>query len=386
MQLSKISLSIKPSPTLRLNEIANRMKSDGKDIVHLGGGEPEFDIPLKAKEYSVKKLETNRVKYTPSSGIKELKLKIAEYVKRKYYVDVSTDNIVISSGAKQSIYNFLMAVVDPGDEVIIFAPYWVSYPDMVQMLYANPVIVKPSKGLIPSVDDFKKHITSNTKAVIINSPSNPSGLVYPDDFIKEVVKECINSNIYLLFDSIYDSLVFDGVKISSPFSWIGDIEQGYVTVVNGFSKSFAMTGFRVGYAVSSKALARAMTNIQAQITSCVSELSQFAAIGAIEEGDSFTLRLVADLERKRDILVNELSKIENIRFEKPQGTFYSFVDFSYYSSDSAKLCADLIEKAGVVTVPGVEFGVEGYLRISFCACADDIVKGIRRIADYLGRL
>lgn len=383
MHLSKIALSLRPSPTLKLNEIANKLKSEGKDIIHLGGGEPEFDIPQKAKELSINKLNSNRIRYTPVSGIKQLKEKISDYVNNIYGSSITSENIVISSGAKQSIYNFLVSVLDPGDEVVIFAPYWVSYPDMSLMVYAQPVIVKPSNGLIPSFDDFQKYITSNTKLVIINNPSNPSGLIYPDKLIEDIVRFCVDRNIYVLFDSIYDRLVFDDIKIKSPLSYIDDIEDGNICLVNGFSKAFSMTGFRVGFSVSSKALAKAMSNIQAQITSCPSELSQVAALGAIEEGNNFTSRLVDDLTKKRDVLFEELSKIKNINFEKSMATFYSFVDFSYYEKDSSKLCKMLIEEAGVVTVPGVEFGIEGYLRISFCSLIDDIVNGVKRISDFL---
>ncbi len=385
MYLSNIALSLKPSPTLKLNEIARRLKMEGKDIIHLGGGEPEFDIPKKAIYYSVEKLKTARVRYTSPSGLKELKEKICSYVEKKYSIKTSTENIVVTSGAKQAIYNFMMATLNPGDEVIIFAPYWVSYPDMVQMLYAQPVIVKPSAGLIPSFEDFEKHVTSNTKLVIINNPSNPSGLIYPNELIKDIVLFCIKRNIYVLFDSIYDPLILDDYTITSPFSYIDDIENGNIALINGFSKAFAMTGFRVGYSISSKAAAKAMSNIQAQITSCPSELSQFAAIGALEEGDGFSLSLVNDLRKKRDVLVEELSQIKNINFEKPKATFYSFVDFSYYEKDSLKLSLEFIENIGVVTVAGCEFGIDGYLRISFCRSVEEIVKGVRRIKEYLGR-
>ncbi|MEF3280456.1 MAG: pyridoxal phosphate-dependent aminotransferase [Elusimicrobiota bacterium] len=382
MELSKIAVSIKPSATLRLNEVANRLKSEGKDIIHLGGGEPEFDIPLKAISRSIEKLNSKRVNYTPTSGIKKLKEKICEYAGALYGIEPDIDNIVVSSGAKQCIYNFLMATVDPGDEVIILAPYWVSYPEMVSMVYGTPVIVKPSNGLIPSWEDIKSHITSNTKAIMINSPNNPSGLVYPDKLMEKILTYCYDNNIYILLDSIYDQLIIDDIKTSSPFSHTGGIIDN-VILVNGVSKSFAMTGFRIGYSISSKPVAKAMTKIQAQVTSCPSDLSQVAAIGAIEEGKDFTLKLVNDLRRKRDILCAGLDKIKKAVYIKPQATFYSFVDFSAYEKDSTKLSSTLIEKVGVVTVPGCEFGMEGYLRISFCGADNDIKRGVDRIREFV---
>lgn len=383
MHLSKIALSLKPSPTLKLNELANKLKSEGKDIIHLGGGEPEFDIPKKAREFSIEKLNSNRIRYTPISGIKPLKERLVSYVKSIYDADILPENIVVSSGAKQSIYNFLVCVVNPGDDVIIFAPYWVSYPEMVSMILANPVIVKPSDGLIPTFDDFKRHVSSNTKLVIINNPSNPTGLIYPDDLIEKIVSYCISKDIYVLFDSIYDQLILDDVAIRSPLSYIDDLEKGNICVVNGFSKAFAMTGFRVGFSISSRQIAKAMSNVQAQITSCPSELSQIASLGALEEGKGFINNLVNDLRIKRDVLVDELSKIPNLRFVKPSATFYSFVDFSFYDKDSSNLSQKLIEGVGVVTVPGIEFGFEGYLRISFCSSTGDIRNGIRKIGEFL---
>lgn len=385
MNLSKIASSLKPSATLKLNELANKLKSEGKDIIHLGGGEPEFDIPDSAIKYSVEKLNSKRVKYTPVGGIKKLKEAIVDYLKEIYDFNSTLDNIVVSSGAKQSIYNFLLSVVDPGDEVIIIAPYWVSYTEMVSMVYATPVVVKPSNGVIPKWEDIEKYITSNTKAIIINSPNNPTGLVYPDKLLDEIVSYSFKNNIYVLFDSIYDQLIIDDIKSYSPFKNFDNFEDSNVVLINGVSKAFAMTGFRIGYSVAPVAISKAMNKIQAQVTSCPSELSQVASIGAIKEGKKFTQKLVNDLRRKRDLLVAELSKINNIKFIKPQATFYSFVDFSYYEKDSSKLSKQFIENIGVVSVPGVEFGMEGYLRISFCGSDDDIVKGVRRIKDWLDK-
>ncbi len=383
MELSKIAISLKPSATLKLNELAGKLKSEGRDIIHLGGGEPEFDLPELAVKKSIEKLNSKRVKYTPTSGIKSLKKQISDYFKEIYDFSPDLENIVVSAGAKQCIYNFLMATVNPGDEVIILAPYWVSYTEMVSMVYGTPVVVRPSKGLIPSLDDILNHITSNTKAIMINSPNNPSGLVYPDSLMENLIDYCSRNNIYLLFDSIYDQLIIDDINPKPIFSYIEDIEKSTAVFINGVSKSFAMTGFRIGFSVSSKEISKAMTKIQAQITSCPSELSQEASVGALIEGRKFTVKLVEDLKRKRDLLFNEISKIKKAKFQKSQATFYGFIDFSEYEKDSSKLSSILIEKTGVVTVPGIEFGMDGYLRISFCGSDSDIVKGVGRIRDFL---
>jgi aspartate aminotransferase len=383
MKLSKLVLSLRPSATLKLNELANKLKSEGKDIIHLGGGEPEFDIPESAQKEVVERLKTKRVRYTPTAGIKKLREEIVNYIKEIYDVKVDIDNVVVSSGAKQAIYNFLLSVLDPGDEVVIIAPYWVSYTEMVSMAYAHPVVVRPSQGLIPSIEDIERCISSNTKVILINSPNNPTGLIWPNELIKDVIDLAEKNDIYVLFDSIYDQLIIDDFDYKNPFSFVSDIEKSNVVVVNGVSKAFSMTGFRIGFSIASKELSKAMTKIQAQVTSCPSELSQYGALGALREGKKFSKKLVDDLRIKRDILVDELSKIKKAKFIKPQATFYSFVDFSEYEKDSAKLSSTLIEKTGVVTVPGIEFGMEGYLRISFCSDVDSIKKGVSRIREFL---
>ena len=383
MKLSKLVISLKPSATLKLNEIANKLKSEGKDIVHLGGGEPEFDIPESAQKEVIERLKTKRVRYTPTAGIKKLREEIVNYVNDIYNFKVDIDNIVVSTGAKQAIYNFLLSVLDPGDEVLIIAPYWVSYTEMVSMAYAHPVVVRPSQGLIPSINDIKRCISSNTKLIMINSPNNPTGLIWTNELIKDLIDLAEKIDIYVLFDSIYDQLIIDDFDYKNPFSFVDDIEKSNVVVVNGVSKAFSMTGFRIGFSIASKELSKAMTKIQAQVTSCPSELSQYGAVGALREGKKFSKKLVDDLRRKRDILVDELSKIKKAKFIKPQATFYSFVDFSEYEKDSSKLSSTLIEKTGVVTVPGIEFGMEGYLRISFCSDVDSIKKGVSRIREFL---
>lgn len=384
MQLSKIASSLGQSATLKLNELAGLLKKQGKDIIHLGGGEPEFDIPQKAGEEAVKKINSKRVRYTPTSGIAELKEKICKYTLENYGIEVSPANISVSSGAKQSIYNFLVCAVNPGDEVVFPAPYWVSYTEMVKLVYGQPIAVKPSSGLLCSFEELEKHITSNTKAIMLNTPNNPSGLIYGADFIEKVVNLCEERGIFLLMDDIYNKLVFDGVNVPSAFSFSKrKIDESNIVSVNGVSKTFSMTGFRIGWSVASKTMTSAMTKVQGQVTSCPSELSQVAALGALTEGDAFTKRMIKELEEKRDALSAELAKFKKLKFEKPLGTFYSFADFSAYNKDSAKLSSELIEKIGVVTVPGAEFGLDGHLRISFCGKKEDIVRGVSKIREYL---
>ena len=301
MHLSQAAMNLGQSATLRLNDIARCLKAEGKPIIHLGGGEPVEKIPQAAYDAALKKLKTRHIKYTPASGLAELKNEIISYTEKKYGFKVSGKNIIISGGAKQSIYNFLMAVVDPGSEVLFPAPYWVSYPDMVKLVYGTPVIIKPKKdSLLIDIDDMEKHITSNTRAVLLNSPNNPSGVVYGEDFIGKLVEICESKNIYLLTDDIYGRLV--GGEVKTPFSFSfskKSLDDSPIVSVNGVSKMYSMTGFRIGWSIANEAITMAMAKIQGQITSCPSDLSQTAAIGALRDGESFIKEINASLDEKR---------------------------------------------------------------------------------------
>ena len=385
MNLSRLALSLGQSATLKLNEVANNLKAEGKPVVHLGGGEPEEKIPAGAFEESRKMLDGGFVRYTPVSGTAPLKKEIAAYTEQFYGVKPGPKNICVASGAKQAIYNFLVSVVDPGDEVIFPAPYWVSYPEMVKLAYGNPVVVRPQAGkLLVTTEEIESHFTSRTKAIMLNSPGNPGGQVYSEEFIRELVEICEHRGVYLLMDDIYNRLVFDGLKAPSAFNYSKrPLNESVIVSINGVSKTFSMTGYRIGWSVANEALTQAMIKVQAQVSSCPSALSQAAAAGALREGDAFVEKLKASLQHKRDVMVAELSKLKKVKLAKPQGTFYSFPDFSAYDKDSAKLSAMLLEKGMVVTVPGVEFGLEGHLRLSYCGAEKDIVEGVSRIRKIL---
>ena len=385
MNLSRLALSLGQSATLKLNELANNLKAEGKPVVHLGGGEPEEKIPAGAYEESKKLLDGGFVRYTPVSGTVPLKKEIAAYTEQFYGVKPGPKNICVASGAKQAIYNFLVSVVDPGDEVIFPAPYWVSYPEMVKLAYGNPVVVRPQAGsLLVTVKEIEAHITGRTKAILLNSPGNPGGQVYSAEFIDELVEICETRNVYLLMDDIYNRLVFDGLKAPSAFTFSQrPLNESLIVSINGVSKTFSMTGYRIGWSVANEAVTQAMIKVQAQVSSCPSALSQAAAAGALREGGDFVEKLRVSLEHKRDVMVAELSKLKKVKLHKPQGTFYSFPDFSAYEKDSAKLSAMLLEKGMVVTVPGIEFGLEGHLRLSYCGAEAGIVEGVSRIRKIL---
>lgn len=384
MKISKLAQSLGQSATLKLNEVANALKAEGKPVIHLGGGEPVEAIPYGAAEAAHEMLNGGFVRYTPSSGTVALKNEIIKYTEKFYGIKPEKGNIVVSSGAKQAIFNFLVSALDREDEVIIPVPYWVSYPEMVKLAHGEPVLVRPAKGLLATVSDIKSAVTNKTKVIMLNSPCNPSGQVFPEETIAGLVEFCERNDIYLLMDDIYNRLVYDGLKAPSAFNYAKrPLNDSVIVSINGVSKTFSMTGFRIGWSIASEEITKAMIKVQAQVSSCPSALSQTAAAGALAEQGDFVEKLRQGLEKKRDLLVAELSKLKKIKLAKPQGTFYSFADFSAYDPDSRKLSAMLLEKALVAAVPGIEFGMEGHLRLSFCASAENITEGITRIRKTL---
>lgn len=385
MDISKIGKSLSESITLKLNATATSMKKNGEPVIHLGGGEPKSKAPKSTIADVNSILETREVRYSPAAGTPEMKDAVIQYTKEYYNLDIARENIVVSSGAKQSLSATVQALVDPGDEVMYPTPYWVSYPDIVKIAGGIPVPFDAADGtLYPTIADVKNNFSNKTKLIILNSPNNPSGAVYSADFIKDVVKFAEENDVYLIMDDIYHRLIFDGYEPISCYQYSKyDINDSNIIVINGVSKLYAMTGFRIGWCVASKSVANTVKNIQAHLTSGPNVLMQKAAIGAIKGSQDCVTELVDILKVNRDILVEEIQKIDGVKLEIPHGTFYSFVDFRHYEKDSLKLAADLLENTKVLAVPGIAFGRDGFLRISYCASEQDIREGIGRIRDYL---
>jgi aspartate aminotransferase len=381
MSVSQLAKSIAESPTLKLNEEARVLREKGEPVVHLGAGEPKNKAPINAILSAAAKLNTADIKYTPSDGIPSLKKAIVRYTEENYDRLVAPENVIVSAGAKQSVFNVLYSIVNPQDEVIILAPYWVSYPEMVKMVYGVPVIVTPEDGgFYPRMEDVLKAVTSYTKAVIVNSPNNPSGVVYPAEFIGQIVELCEQKGIYLIMDDIYHKLVFDGKTVPNCFkSTKKDTESTHIVVVNGVSKLYGMTGFRVGWTVASRELVSIMSNVQGQITSCTAGLLQAAAEGALTGLQSAVESLRITLENNRNVMLQELSSFNGVKCVKPNGTYYCLPDFRAYSNKSVELSQLLLKKALVVTVPGKEFGMEGHLRLSYAGSIKDITEGVSRM-------
>ncbi len=381
MSISQIAREIREPATLRLTEAARLLRERGEPVIHLGAGEPKSKAPIDAILSSAAQLQSAEVRYTPTEGIPPLVKAIIRYMEENYGKVVSPEQVMVFTGAKQAIYSLMVAILNPQDEVVIAAPHWVSYPEITKMVYGKPVVIVPEDGgFIPTFKEFTEACSSYTKAIMINSPNNPSGAVYPAELIAELVEFCERKGIYLIMDDIYHRLTFDGVRSPNAYEYTTkDIDDSRVIVVNGVSKAYAMTGFRIGWTVASRKLTRAMVNIAAQNFSCPSVIDQTAAAGALTGVQTGVESLRLMLENNRNVMVNELQAFTGVKLTKPMGTFYCFPDFSAYSRDSIKLSELLLEKALVVTVPGVEFGFEGYLRLSFCGSVKDITEGIARI-------
>ena len=381
MSISYIAKSIAESPTLKLNEEAQLLSERGEPVIHLGIGEPKNKAPISAILSSAAKLNSASIKYSPTDGILSLKKAIVRYTEENYDKVVEPENVIVSSGAKQAIFNVLYAILNPQDQVIILAPYWVSYPEMVKMVNGVPVIVTPEDGgLHPRMADIIEAVSPYTKAIIVNSPNNPSGLVFSEDFVREVVEFCEKKGIYVIMDDIYHKLVFNGKKAASCYRFAKrGIEESRLIVINGVSKLYGMTGFRIGWAIAQRKLVEVMTNIQAQTTSCASVILQAAAEGALTGLQSVVESLRLTIENNRDIMIEELDSFNGVKVTKPDGTFYCFPDFRAYNMNSVELSEFLLKKALVVTVPGKEFGMEGFLRLSYAGSVKDITEGIARM-------
>ena len=381
MSISQIARTLNESATLKLNEKAAILRAKGDPVIHLGGGEPKSRAPFDAILSTTGMLSSAEIRYTPADGTPEMKKAIIRYTEEFYNRLVAPENVIATSGAKQAIMVALHAILNPQEEVIFPAPYWVSYPEMVKLCQAIPVAALPEDGTFyPKLQDIEEKVGSYTKAIIINSPNNPSGAMYSKEFIADIVEFCEKRDLYLIMDDIYHRLIFDGRTPINCYDFAKDLsENSKLIVVNGVSKQYAMTGYRIGWAVANKRLTEVMGIIQGHQTSGPSGLLQKAAVGAINGVQSSVGSLRATLENNRNVMIDHLKSFDGVKVTVPDGTFYCFADFSVYNNNSNELAELLIDKVQVVTVPGVEFGMEGYLRLSYCGTIKEIQKGIERI-------
>ena len=380
---------IKPSPTIAVSQKARELKAAGKDVIGLGAGEPDFDTPENIKKAAIDAINRGDTKYTAVDGTPELKKAIANKFKKENNLEYSTNEITVGTGGKQVIYNALMATLNKGDEVIIPAPYWVSYPDMVLLAGGNPKIVKCNEndGFKLTPKNLKKAITKKTKWLILNSPSNPTGASYTKEEIEALSEVLIkNKNVHILSDDIYEHITYDNFNFFT-IAQVSKLKNRTLTM-NGVSKSYAMTGWRIGYAAGPKEIIKAISKIQSQSTSNPSSISQAAAVEALNGTQDFIQERSNAFKERRDFVVNSLNNIKGISCLKPSGAFYVFPSCKKLLGKKTKLKTDkdfvekLLEEALVAVVQGSAFGLDGYFRISYATSMDNLKKALERIKSF----
>jgi aspartate aminotransferase len=383
MEISERASGLTPSLTLSIDSKAKAMKAEGIDVCGFGAGEPDFDTPDHIKAAAIAALEAGFTKYTPSSGIPELRQEISTKLANDNQLDYKPNQIVVSNGAKHSCYNAILATCQAGDEVIIPAPYWLSYPDMVRLAGAEPVIVKTSErhGWKMTAEEFENAMTPRTKMLIMNTPSNPTGAVYTREELEGIVEVAATEDITILSDEIYEKLVYDDAKHVSIASLSKEAYDLTITV-NGFSKAYAMTGWRLGYLAAPEAIAKAVDSMQSHSTSNPCSFAQKGAVAALK-GDQQPLSDMRDeFDMRRNYMFDRISKIANITAVKPQGAFYILVNISQLGLSSQNFSDRLLSKANVAVVPGIAFGDDRTIRLSYATSIDIIKKGLDRFQDF----
>ena len=396
LQISNRCRSISPSPTLVIDSKAKAMKKKGIDVVGFGAGEPDFDTPEYIRNAAKAALDEGMTRYTPSSGTLELRTAICEKLKRDNGLEYEPDQIVVSNGAKHSLFNICQTILDPGDEVIIPEPFWVSYPELVQIAGGVPVMVHghEENDFLVSADDMKPYITPRTKAIILNSPNNPNGCVWPREMLEDIARLAVENQLFVISDEIYEKLVYDGEKHVSIAS-LGEDIKAQTFVVNGFSKAYAMTGWRLGYCAGPTNVMKAVSALQSHATSNPNSIAQYAGYVALSGGDDIIAAMVAEFDRRRKHIVSRINAIPGLSCRMPKGAFYVMMNISELigaaqgdkvirsSTDFAEL---LLENAKVAVVPGLGFGSDMHVRLSYATSMENIDRGLDRISQFVGSL
>lgn len=396
MNLSKKAGNISPSITLSITAKANELKAQGIDVVSFGAGEPDFNTPDNIINAAIKAMKDGKTKYTPAGGILELKKTICKKFKQDNGLDYTPDQITISTGAKQCISNIFMAILNPGDEVLIPIPYWVSYPELVRLADGVPVFVETleENNYKYTIEDLEKAVSNKTKAILINSPNNPTGTIYNKEELIKIAEFAKKYNLLIISDEIYEKLIYDGEKHISIASLNDDAFKRTV-VINGVSKTYAMTGWRLGYIAAPKEITKLMTSIQSHMTSNVNTIAQYAAIEALNGPVEDLNNMVKEFERRRNFMIDRLSKIQGVSIIKPSGAFYIMMNISSYFNtkfkgkeikNSLDFSRELLEEEKVAVIPGAGFGLDKYIRLSYATSMDIIETGIDRIAMFIDKI
>lgn len=395
MELSEKAKKIKPSSTLEITALAKKMKCEGKDIISFGAGEPDFPTPKNICNAAIKAIEEGFTKYTPASGILELKQAICKKYKEYNKVEYKPSEIVISNGGKHALTNIFNAILNIGDEVIVPAPFWLSYPEIIKLCYGKPNIVytKESNNYKITKQEFENAITDKTKAIIINTPNNPTGSVYSRKELEEIAEVALKNNIYIIADEIYEYLSYD--KEHTSIASINEEIKNITITCSGVSKSYAMTGWRIGYTASNEIVAKAISSIQSHTTSNPNSIAQKAALEAIAGEQDDLHYMVKEFKKRRDFIYDKVKELKNIKVTKPEGAFYLFIDFGEvigkeYKNEKLEtinqIANILLNEYLIAVIPCKDFGFENFIRLSYAISEDKIEKGIKRLEKFLDNI
>lgn len=393
MILSQKAKRISPSLTLAITAKAKKMKADGIDVIGFGAGEPDFNTPLNIQDAAIDAIQNGQTRYTAASGIVELKKAIVDKFKRDNNLNYKTSQIVVSTGAKQCLANAFQAILNPGDEVLIGAPYWVSYPELVQLSDGVPVFVdtEEKNSFKLTVTALEKALTKNTKAIILNSPNNPTGTTYTKNELNEIADFAKKNDIIIISDEIYEKLLY-GEEGHVSIASLSEDAYNRTIVINGVSKAYAMTGWRIGYAAASEEIISLMSNIQSHTTSNPCSISQYAALEALLGDQGEVEKMKVEFKKRRDYMVDRINSIKNLSCVKPEGAFYVMINISNILNkeyegtvikDSLQFSDLLLEKEKVAVVPGIAFGVDNYVRLSYATSIKNIEEGLNRIESFV---
>ena len=382
-KISKAAASLSPSLTLAIDAKAKAMKAAGEDVVGFGAGEPDFDTPQHIKDAAAKALAAGFTKYTPSSGIPELREAIAEKFKRENGLTYKPSQVIVSCGGKHSCFNVIMATCEAGDEVIIPAPYWLSYPEMVKLAGAKPVILETTDKTEFKVtpQQLRAAITPNTRLFILNSPSNPTGSVYSPEEVKALGDICVGKNVLIMSDEIYEHLLYDNAKVRSVASFSPE-HQAHTIIVHGFAKAWSMTGWRLGFLAAPEPIARAIDAVQSHSTSNPTSFAQKGGVAALTGPQDHLPKWLAEYDQRRRYAHQKLNSIPGISCVNARGAFYLFPNISGTGLKSSDFCAKLLEAEKVAAVPGIAFGADDYFRLSYATSMANIQKGLERIERF----
>ncbi len=390
--ISERMKKISPSITLSIDAKAKQMKKDGIDLVGFGAGEPDFNTPENIKESGIKAIKDNLTRYTPSSGIPELKQAVVDKLKKDNNLEYKTSDIIISCGAKHSLFNIFMTILNPGDEVIIFSPYWVSYEEQVKIADGIPIFVnlKREDNYEIDFDLLNSKITKRTRAIIVNSPSNPTGAILSTSSLEKLAEISFKNNLFIISDEIYEKLIYNNKKHISIASLSKEVKKNTI-VVNGVSKTYAMTGWRIGYLASeNKEIVSAINNLQSHSTSNPATMTQYAALEALKTDESIIAEMIKEFDNRRKYMMKKLDNIKNLSYIEPQGAFYIFPNFNKIIGKEIKgkkidgsltLSDILLNEAKVAVVPGIAFGADNCFRLSYATSIVNIDKGLDRISE-----